>query len=100
MPARQGCKRCSESGPGGEPCHRVVSGELADIEQTGLSPGVSRMLAVVAAAAPFDHGQQMNVLAGLKVTTKAVERVSEAIGIDIAQSEQREIGRAVQLDLR
>ena len=58
------------------------------------------MLAVVGAAAPFDHGrQQMKLLAGLEVTTKAVERTAEAIGEDIAAREQAEIQRAVQLDL-
>jgi hypothetical protein len=58
------------------------------------------MLAVVGAAAPFDHGrEQMHVLAGLEVTTKAVERTAEAIGGDIAQGEQRQIKRAIQLDL-
>jgi hypothetical protein len=41
----------------------------------------------------------MEVLAGLEVTTKAVERTAEAIGGDIAQGEQREIQRAMQLDL-
>ena len=83
-------------------CHHgkfPADGEL-DLNGTELSPGVRRMLAVVVAAAPFDHGrQQMEVLAGLKVTAKAVERTAEAIGCDIAQGEQREIGRAVQLDL-
>jgi hypothetical protein len=50
--------------------------------------------------APFDHGrEQMKVLAGLEVTAKSVERTAEAIGADIAQGEQREIHRAVQLDL-
>jgi hypothetical protein len=58
------------------------------------------MLAMVGAAAPFDHGrQQMEVLAGLKVTAKAVERNAEAIGEDMADGEQVEIQRAVQLDL-
>jgi hypothetical protein len=83
-------------------CHHgqfPADGEL-DVDGTEFSPGVRRMLAVVGAAAPFDHGrQQMDVLAGLVVTAKSVERVSEAIGSDIAQGEQREIGRAVQLDL-
>ncbi len=41
----------------------------------------------------------MEVLAGLEVTAKAVERTAEAIGSDIAQGEQREIQRAMQLDL-
>ncbi len=71
-----------------------------DIRHTELSPGVRRMLAAVGSAAPFDDGrQQMQLLAGLILTTKAVERTAEAIGADVAQREQREIQRAVQLDL-
>jgi hypothetical protein len=71
-----------------------------DIENTEFSPGVRRMQAVVGQEAPFDHGrQQMKLLAGLEVTTKAVERTAEAIGEDIAAREQAEIQRAVQLDL-
>ena len=58
------------------------------------------MLAVVGAEVPFDHGrQQMKLLADLEVTTKAVERTAEAIGEDIAAGAQKEIQRAVQLDL-
>lgn len=41
----------------------------------------------------------MRVLAGLEVTTKSVERTAEAIGADIAQGEQAEIQKALQLDL-
>jgi hypothetical protein len=71
-----------------------------DIENTEFSPGVRRMHALVGQGAPFDHGrEQMRVLAGLEVTTKAVERTAEAIGGDIAQREQQEIQRAVQLEL-
>jgi hypothetical protein len=71
-----------------------------DIENTGFSPGVRRMQAVVGQEAPFDHGrQQMKLLADLEVTTKAVERTAEAIGEHVATREQQEIGRAVQLDL-
>lgn len=71
-----------------------------DIEDTDSSPGVRRMLALVGQQVPFDHGrEQMKVLAGLEVTTKAVERTAETIGHDIAQREQQEIQRAVQLDL-
>jgi len=75
-------------------CHQgqfPADGELG-VKGKQVSPGVSRMLTVVGAAAPFDHGrEQMEVLAGLQVTTKAVERTTEAIGDDIAQGEQREI---------
>jgi hypothetical protein len=57
------------------------------------------MQAVVGQEAPFDEGrQQMKLLAGLEVTTKAVERTAEAIGQDIAAREQQEIQRGVQLD--
>ncbi len=71
-----------------------------DIENAELSPGVRRMQAMVGQEAPFDHGrQQMKLLADLEVTTKAVERTAEAIGADIAEGEQRQIQRAVQLDL-
>src|SRR6202011_1252352 len=43
--------------------------------------------------------EQMQRLAGLEVTTKSVERIAEAIGGDIAQREQGEIQKALQLDL-
>jgi hypothetical protein len=83
-------------------CHHgqfPVDAEL-DVENRDVSPGVRRMLAVVGAAAPFDHGrEQMQTLAALEVTTKAVERHAEDIGADIARCEQQEIQRAMQLDL-
>jgi hypothetical protein len=71
-----------------------------DIENSDSSPGVRRMQALVGQEAPFDHGRrQMQLLADLEVTTKAVERTAEAIGGDIAAREQDEIHRVVQLDL-
>jgi hypothetical protein len=71
-----------------------------DIENTEISPGVRRMQAVVGQGSAFDHGrQQMKLLAGLEVTTKAVERTAEAIGEHVAARGQEEIQRAVQLDL-
>jgi hypothetical protein len=71
-----------------------------DIANTESSPGVRRMNALVGQEAPFDHGrEQMKLLAGLEVTTKAVERNAEAIGQDIADREQAQIQRAIQLDL-
>ncbi len=71
-----------------------------DIVDTAYSPGVRRMMAVVGSDAPFDHGrEQLELLAGIEVTRKAVERHAEAIGADIARREQAEIQRAVQLEL-
>jgi hypothetical protein len=71
-----------------------------DIENTEFSPGVRRMHALVGQEAPFAHGrEQMQLLAGLEVTTKSVERTAEAIGADIVQREQEETQQALQLDL-
>ena len=86
---------CAHCGVGQFP----VDVEL-DVENTEFSPGVRRMQAMVGQEAPFDHGrEQMKVLAGLQVTTKSVERTAEAIGADIAQREQAEIQKALQLEL-
>lgn len=58
------------------------------------------MQALVGQQVPFDRGrEQMQILAGLEVTTKSVERTAEAIGDDIVQREQEEIQKALQLDL-
>jgi hypothetical protein len=71
-----------------------------DIQNTVFSPGVRRMQVFEGQEEPFKHGrQQMKELAGLDVTTKSVERTAEAIGADIAASQQRRIDRAIQLDL-
>lgn len=83
-------------------CHRGQSprDRELDVLETDYSPGVRRMMAVVGSDASFDQGrEQMELLAGLEVTRKAVERHAEAIGNDIASREQAEIQRAVQLDL-
>jgi hypothetical protein len=85
-----------------EQCHCgqfPVDVEL-DLEKTELSPGVRRMMAAVGHEAAFDEGrQQMEFLAGLSVSTKAVERTAEAIGEDIEVRQQRELERALQLEL-
>ena len=71
-----------------------------DIENTELSPGVRRLLAVVGHEMPFEQGrEQMELLAGLSVTTKAVERTAQAIGADVEARQQRQLGQAMQLNL-
>jgi hypothetical protein len=83
-------------------CHQGQSPRDAewDVEGTAYSPGVRRMMALVGSDTSLDHGrEQLAVLAGLEVTTKAVERHAEAIGADIAAGEQRAIGQAIPLDL-
>ena len=57
------------------------------------------MMAVVGSDSSFQYGrQQLELLAGLNVTTKAVERQAEAIGADIAHREQIQAARSVQLE--
>ncbi len=83
-------------------CHngQVPADAALDVEKTELSPGVRRMLALVGSEAPFDHGRrQIELLAGLQVTTKAVERTAESIGGDIARREQTSVNQAIQLAL-
>jgi hypothetical protein len=87
-------------------CSRCRQGQFpadiaGDIQDTEFSPGVRRMLALVGSeCASFDHGrQQMELLADLEVTAKAVERVTEAIGADIARHQQETIQQAMQLEL-
>ena len=86
---------CSHCHSGQFPVDRQL-----DVEDCDCSPGVRRMQALVGQDSPFDHGrEQMKILAGLEVTAKSVERTAEAIGADIAHSEQEEIRKIVQLDL-
>jgi len=73
-----------------------------ELDVAGLesSPGVRRMEAVVGSEMPFATGcEAMKLLAGLDVTAKAIERTAEAIGAEIAQQDDQEIGRAKQLVL-
>ena len=83
-------------------CHRGQSprDRELDVEATAYSPGVRRMMGVVGGETSFEHGrQQLELLAGLEVTAKAVQRYAEAIGADIGAREQVEIQCAKQLEL-
>ena len=52
-----------------------------DIEGTGLSPGVRRMMARLGSKESFEEARQdMAELAGVQVVSKQVERVSEELG--------------------
>jgi hypothetical protein len=86
------CARCHQ---GQSPRDREL-----DVEGAECSPGVRRMMALVGSESSFEQGrEQLELLAGLEVTAKAVERQAEAIGTDIAAREQAEVRRAKQLDL-
>jgi hypothetical protein len=58
------------------------------------------MMAVVGSETSFERGRaQLELLAGIDVTVKAVERNAEAVGDDIAQIEKARAARALQLEL-
>jgi hypothetical protein len=59
------------------------------MEGTSLSPGVTRMVGLTAAMVSFEESSElMSNLAGVTVGAKRVERVSEALGREIAKDEQ------------
>lgn len=69
----------------------VPRDEELDIVGSSFSPGVRRMMGRVGGKESFDEGRQdLEELAGIKVKTKTVERVAEAIGEQIEQWSQRE----------
>lgn len=70
----------------------VIPKDIAlDIVETGFSPGVRRMMGQVGGKEAFEDGQKdLELLAGVLVTTKSVERVSEVTGQQIEQQNQRE----------
>jgi hypothetical protein len=83
-------------------CHHAPNPTDAalGVERQEFSPGVRRMMAVVGSDAVFEVGRgQMELLAGLRVSTKSVERQAEQVGAVIIRREQAEIQRGLQLDL-
>jgi hypothetical protein len=77
------CDRCGEG--------VIPKGGELDIAGTSFSPGVRRMMGQAGGKEPLDDGREdLQLLAGLPVTTKAVERVAEAVGEQIEQQNQRE----------
>ena len=55
-----------------------------DISKTLFSPGVRRMMSTVGSKEPFEEGRQdLAELAGIRVSTKEIERVSEATGEEV-----------------
>jgi hypothetical protein len=76
---------------------RVPEDTVLDVERTGYSPGLRRMMAKTGADVCFDRAQrQILELAGVRVTDKDVERIAEAIGEDIAGREEAKIEAAMR----
>src|SRR6202035_2453232 len=75
---------CSSCGHGF--CPR--DGQLG-IENTSLSPALTRMVGTVGAMVSFQEGSELlTELAGVPVDAKEVERTAEALGKDSAQNER------------
>jgi len=61
------------------------------LQDTSLSPAVTRMVAAVGAMVSFQEGSQLlEELAGVSLDAKQVERAAEALGAEIAADEQRD----------
>jgi len=83
---------CSPCGRGILPKDRDL-----DIEHTSFSPGVRRMMARVGAKESFDDGRtDLEELAGVRVTTKEVGRVSEAMGEQVEAVADRGRGQILE----
>lgn len=75
---------------------RVPLDEELDVSGTGFSPGLRRLMAKVGAEVCFDKGRDfLYDLAGVRVTDKDVERLSEAVGADVGRREDDKTRAAV-----
>jgi hypothetical protein len=87
-------------------CGQCRRGEIPqdrelDIQGTAFSPGVRRMMGLVGAKEAFDEGRRdLEELSGVRVSTKALERASEAMGEDIESIAQKECELAMNDKLR
>ena len=81
------CRRCAAG--------RIPKDSQLDIEGTSFSPGVRRMMSRVGSKESFEEGQKdLEELAGVVVTTKQVERVSEQVGAEAEQQFEPQRARA------
>src|SRR6516165_12087186 len=76
---------CSSCGHGCCPRDRQLG-----MENTSLSPALTRMTGTVGAMVSFQEGSELlQELVGVVVDAKQVERIAEALGEEIAADEQR-----------
>ncbi len=85
---RQRCNSCKK--------WRIPEDIILDVEKTGFSPGLRRIMAKTGAEVCFDKARDLiSELAAVKVTDKDVERIAEAVGKDIASKEQQSVEAAM-----
>lgn len=83
---RRAYYHCDECGAGVLPQDQAL-----DLVGTSFSPGVRRLMGRVGGKESFNEGRiDLEELAGIKVQTKAVERVAEAVGAEIEALLQKE----------
>lgn len=83
---RRAYYHCGECGEGILPQDQAL-----DLVGTSFSPGVRRLMGRVGGKESFNEGRiDLQELAGIKVQTKAVERVAEGIGAQLETLGQRE----------
>jgi hypothetical protein len=70
---------------------RYPGDEELDVEGTGYSPGLRRMMARAGSNTTFKEGREdLQVYAGITVSAKSIERVSETIGAEMERWARRE----------
>lgn len=75
---------CAACGQGCCPRDRELG-----LENTFLSPAVTRMVAAVGATVSFEEGSQLlQELAGVEVDARQIQRSAEALGAEIAEDEK------------
>ena len=83
------CPRCGAA--------RYPGDEELDVQDTGYSPALRRMMARMGGKSTFkEASEDLRICAEVKVTAKAVERVAEAVGQDMEQWSRREHEQAVR----
>jgi hypothetical protein len=91
---RRAYYHCGECGEGVLP-----RDEALDLAGTSFSPGVRRLMGRVGGKESFNEGRvDLEELAGIKVQTKAVERVAEGVGAELEALGQRERRRVINAE--
>lgn len=90
VPVRRAYYHCAQCPPeGGRGV--VPKDQEFDVVGTSFSPGLRRLMARVGAQEPFDAARRdLAEVAGVVVATKAVERISEAVGVAAEAANQAE----------
>ena len=86
---------CGKCGRGFYPRDRALG-----VEDTWLSPAVTRMIGVVGAMEPFEDGSRLlSELAGLDIDAKQVERTAKALGREIEKDEREHAEPAAEAEV-